>query len=83
MSKMKEAVADVAVPEVVQTVGSSLSAMSDDTLIVETKALYGSINTFDCFGVSDLIKMELMERELDRRGYDMIEVTTLAIEKRE
>lgn len=52
-------------------------------LQIETKTLWEQINIFDCFGVSDLTRLEFYMRELERRGYDIIEQSQISFEKAE
>lgn len=47
------------------------AAMSDSDLIGMFKDLYESVYFIDCFGTKDLIQLNLAERELTRRGYEI------------
>ena len=55
----------------------SFKDMSDKELMVEAQSLYQSIYITDCFGTSDLIRLELTVRELEKRDYAIQEIKTL------
>jgi hypothetical protein len=47
--------------------------MSNDDLIQEAKSLYESIYTVGCFGMFDLVLFDFVTRELERRGYVLVQ----------
>ena len=49
----------------------NLEQQTDNELIKEYKILNDTIQNSDCFGVNDLLMREQIERELDKRGYDV------------
>ena len=52
----------------------------DDQELLETAyELFNTIYITDCFGVKDLVRYELICRELERRGYDIKETKDLEI----
>jgi len=58
------------------------SDLSDVELKDRYKTYYDAIYNFDCFGVKDIAQVELMERELERRGYEVIETKKPIIKKK-
>lgn len=57
--------------------------MTDDELIAETKSLNSLIYELECYGVSDVMRLESALSELERRGYIVNEKTELVFEKQE
>lgn len=45
--------------------------LSDAELIAMFKDFYESVHITDCFGTQDLIELNMLERELERRGYEI------------
>ena len=45
-----------------------LPDLSDDALVAELRGMEEAIYQVDCFGVSDIVYLEMIYRELDRRG---------------
>lgn len=45
-----------------------VTEMSNDELAESYASIYSQIEVVDCFGMSDLVWRELLEREIDRRG---------------
>jgi hypothetical protein len=56
--------------------------MSDEELIKNATELYCSINVVECYGTRDLLFLEWVLDELNRRGYKFIEEKSIKIEKR-
>ena len=46
---------------------------TDKQLIDDAKGLYSSIYVMDCYGMHDLIELDGITEELDRRGYEIQE----------
>lgn len=65
-------------PKIVQ---NAITDISTQQLKSETKALFESIYTIDCYSTGDLKRYELYCRELVRRGYQLDEVKHLIIHK--
>ena len=57
--------------------------MSDERLKNNARELYTSIYVVDCFGSRDLQLYEQVSEELADRGYEVKEVKSLSIEKKE
>ena len=52
---------------------------TDTELMAQAKELFSSIYEVDCFGIKDLVRYELVCRELERRGYEVDETKKLEI----
>ena len=59
----------------------SLSEMSDEELKRRFISLWQSVYEFECFGSHDLIELEVIAQELERRGYEITEVRKPRIRK--
>ncbi len=59
------------------TIKQHFKALTINELKAEHKNYYASVYIDDCFGTKDLIWLQLIERELDRRGYEVIETPRL------
>jgi hypothetical protein len=57
--------------------------MSDNQLIGEALALYDSIYVTECYGVKDMLYLESITRELEKRGYTAVEDKKLTFKRRE
>ena len=57
--------------------------MSDDELIQLAKGCHAAVEVYDCFSVSDVHNLHGSLAELERRGYDVNEVSELVIKKLE
>jgi|GEM_PF-3904202 len=55
--------------------------MSDEELKNRYLALWDAIHVADCFGSRDLIEMEAIAQELEKRGYEVTEVCKPRIRK--
>lgn len=58
-----------------------VSEWSTEKLKEEGQALWQSIYIVDCFGVKDMILLNMIEKELYHRGYKFQETTQLEIIK--
>ena len=58
-----------------------LKDYTDDELRTEARSLYQAIYVIDCLSVKDLVFFELACRELERRGYTVMEQKNLVVEK--
>jgi hypothetical protein len=54
---------------------------TDNNLIVEAKSLHSLIHREDCFSMKDLCRLEAIYSELERRGYEINETSTVEITK--
>jgi hypothetical protein len=59
----------------------SLSEMSDEELKRRFISLWQSVYEFECYGSHDLIELEVIAQELERRGYEITEVRKPRIRK--
>ena len=50
----------------------AIQAMPKRKLLAEIKNYDHLINVEDCFGTNDVTYLDMLEREADRRGYDII-----------
>lgn len=57
--------------------------ISDRELIDNANSLNDLINNIRCFSVSDLIRLELILRELENRGYEIYDSNELIVIKEE
>jgi len=46
--------------------------LNDQELQNEYKSLHRSINVYDCFKANEVLRMEFIGRELNRRGYKIV-----------
>ena len=51
----------------------SLEKMSDEELKRRYIGLWESVNVFECFSSKDLIELEVIAQELEKRGYEVTE----------
>lgn len=49
-----------------------INKLTDKELQSEYKSLHYSIDMVDCFGSKDILRMELLEQELQQRGFQII-----------
>ena len=56
-----------------QTPSPDIGTVRNSDLEIEYKRLHQSIHVLDCFSLSDLIAVELIGRELERRGIRAVE----------
>jgi len=54
-----------------------LAKKTDEELIREAKATHSAIYVTECYGMSDMLFLELLIGELEKRGYYMKEVFTI------
>lgn len=54
---------------------------SIDELKQEAASLHQTIHTTECFGVKDLVKFELVARELEKRGLEVLAEETLTFKE--
>jgi hypothetical protein len=59
----------------------SLSEMSDEELKRRLISLWQSIYELECYGSHDLIELEVIAQELERRGYEVTETRKPRIRK--
>jgi hypothetical protein len=50
-----------------------ISEMADKELQEEYRSLNNAINNVDCFSATDMLRFEIIEKELVNRGYTIIE----------
>ena len=62
--------------EKTQTWQEYFADKTDEQLIGEAGGLDQMINELDCFGTHDLIRLDAITAELDRRGYKAVRGTT-------
>ena len=55
----------------------------DEQLIADAKGLFDSIYVVECYGSKDLMRLDATIGELERRGYTVVERTTLDFIKEE
>jgi hypothetical protein len=55
--------------------------MSDEELKRRFISLWQSVYEFECYGSHDLIELEVIAQELERRGYEITEVRKPRIRK--
>ena len=58
---------------------TAIKEMTNEKLISETQGIYSTIHNFECYSVNDLTYLELLQRELENRGFELKEVKTLEI----
>ena len=56
--------------------------MSDDDLVVEYKALHRAVYVDDTYSLGDMGRLVILENELIRRGYDIIETVEVVKSER-
>jgi hypothetical protein len=56
--------------------------LSDDELCWEAQSLHGIICQDECFGTADLIRFQVVCKELERRGYEVKEHSHLLFKKK-
>lgn len=61
----------------------NVSKLSDKKLISLYKGLHNTIYVAECFGVNDIYLFELIEVELNNRGYNIKELSSVSITKGE
>lgn len=50
---------------------NDIQALSTQQLKAEFKSTYNTIYRYDCFGTSDMVYLDLLKRELYRRGIEV------------
>jgi len=55
--------------------------MSDEQLIELFKGLYEAIYVAECYGAADLVLIEAVAEELERRGYKIVERSEVEVVK--
>ena len=56
--------------------------MSDDDLVVEYKALHRAVYVDNTYSLGDMGRLVILENELIRRGYDIIETVEVVKSER-
>jgi len=51
-----------------EPVQAHLEGLSENELVAELQGLEEAVYQVECFGVSDIVYLEMIYRELDRRG---------------
>jgi hypothetical protein len=57
--------------------------LSDSELIGEAMALYDSIYVTECYGVKDILYLDAITAELEKRGYEVMEDKKLTFKQKE
>lgn len=65
-----------------ETTEETLKTWRDEELIAEAKTLHGLIYITNCYGTKDMLVLELVSRELERRNYEVKEEKRLVITKK-
>ena len=55
--------------------------ITDKNLKSEYQCLYSSVNDIECFSANDVTRLELLGRELERRGYEIQLSTVITFQK--
>jgi len=57
--------------------------MSDNQLIGEALALYDSIHVIECYGGKDMLYLNAVTAELEKRGYEVTDTNKLTFKRKE
>jgi capsular polysaccharide biosynthesis protein len=56
---------------------SNIKNEKTETLMAQAQQLYDLIYNVECYSVGDMVMLEMLEREIVRRGYSVVEQNTL------
>ena len=55
----------------------AIAEMKTPDLMAEAKQLHDLIYNVECYGTRDMLRLELIYRELERRGWGVVEANTV------